>query len=76
MKDVGGVAEKRSLGQTAGRKARWREGRNNALTDDEGHFYSPPPPMSGDINSCWSCSQTDKVPPRWLTGFKCLYFFQ
>ena len=35
MKDVGGLAGTRSLGRTAGRT-------------DEGHFYSPPPPTSGD----------------------------
>ena len=47
MKDVGGAAETRSLGQTAGRT----EGRTDGITDtqtDEGHFYSPPPPTSGD----------------------------
>ena len=47
MKDVGGVAETRSLGRTAG----WTEGRTDGITHtrtDEGHFYSPPPPTSGD----------------------------
>ena len=47
MKDVGGVAETKSLGRTAGRT----EGRTDAITHtrtDEGHFYSPPPPTSGD----------------------------
>ena len=43
MKDVGGVAETRSLGPT--------EGRTDGITHtrmEEGHFYSPPPPTSGD----------------------------
>ena len=44
MKDVGGVAETRFLGRTAG----LTDGRNNAPRADEGHFYSPPPPTSGD----------------------------
>ena len=47
MKDVGGVAETKSLGRTAGRT----EGRTDAITHtrtDEGHFYSPHPPTSGD----------------------------
>ena len=47
MKYVGGVAETRSFGRTAGRT----EGRTDEITHtrtDEGHFYSPPPPMSGD----------------------------
>ena len=39
MKDVRGVAETRSDGMT--------EGRTHTRTD-EGHFYSPPPPTSGD----------------------------
>ena len=34
MKDVGGVAETRSLGWTATRKDRW----NNAHTDERGSF--------------------------------------
>ena len=48
MKDVRGVAETRSLGRTAGRTEGQTDGRNNAHTDGRGHFYSPPPPMSGD----------------------------
>ena len=43
MKDVGGVAEKRSLGPTA-RKT-------DVITHtrtEEGHFYSPHPPTSGE----------------------------
>ena len=46
MKDVGGVAETRSLGRTAGRT----DGVTHTRTD-EGHFYSPPPPTSGDNKS-------------------------
>ena len=49
MKDVGGVRETRSLGRTAKRT----EGRTGGITHtwtDEGHFYSPPPPTSGDNN--------------------------
>ena len=41
MKDVGGVAGTRF--RTDGRT----EGRTDTRTD-EGHFYSPPPPTSGD----------------------------
>ena len=45
MKEVGGVAETRSLGQTAG----WTEGRTDGRikphTDGRGSFYSPPPPL-------------------------------
>ena len=47
MKDGGGVAETRSLRWTDGRT----EGRADDITQtrtDEGHFYSPPPPASGD----------------------------
>ena len=50
MKDVGGVVETRSLGRTAGRT----DGRTNGIMHtwtDEGHFYSPPPPTSGDIEN-------------------------
>ena len=50
-KDVGGVAETRSLGLTAG----WMEGYMKGWMDrimhtqmDEGHFYSPSMPTSGD----------------------------
>ena len=46
MKDVGGVAETRSLGGTDGRP----DGITNTRTD-EGHFYSPPPPTLGDNES-------------------------
>ena len=45
MKDVGGVAETRSLG--------WRDGIMHTGRD-EGHFYSPPPPTSGDKNHQWT----------------------
>ena len=41
MKDVGGVAETRSLGRTDG---------ITHTRADEGHFYSPPLPTSGDKN--------------------------
>ena len=47
MKDVGGVAETRSLGWTEGRADEWMDGIMHTGTD-EGHFYSPPPPTSGD----------------------------
>ena len=43
MRDVEGVAETRSLGRPAGRS----DGITHTRTD-EGHFYSPPPPTSGD----------------------------
>ena len=46
MKDVGGVAETRSLGRMAGRTDRITHTRT-----DEGHFYSPPLPTSGNKNS-------------------------
>ena len=52
MKDVDGVAEKRSVGRTAGQM----EGRTNGITHtrmDKGHFCSPPLPTSGDKN--WDC---------------------
>ena len=39
MKDVRGVAGTRSDGMTDGRTHIWT---------DEGHFYCPPPPTSGD----------------------------
>ena len=45
MKDVGVVAETRSLGRTAG----GTDGITHTRMD-EGHFYSPPPPTSGDKN--------------------------
>ena len=55
MKDVGGVAETRSLGrmarQTEGRTEGWMEGQTERIMHtrtDEGHFYSRPPPTSGD----------------------------
>ena len=44
MKDVGGAAETRSHIRMEGRTDRW----NNAHMDCKGHFYSPPPPVSGD----------------------------
>ena len=54
MKDVRGVAGTSSDGQKDGRK----DGRNDGRTDrrthtrtDEGHFYIPPPPTSGDNKS-------------------------
>ena len=43
MRDVGGVAETRSLGRPGGQT----DGITHTRTD-EGHFYSPPPPTSGD----------------------------
>ena len=51
MKGVGGVAETRSLGRTDGRTDGRPDGRTDGITHtrmDEGHFYSPPPPTSGD----------------------------
>ena len=49
MKDVGGVADTRSLGGTAG----WMEGITHTLTDKD-DFYSPPLPTSVDKNSTTS----------------------
>ena len=46
MKDVG-FAKTRSLGQTAG-KTDIRMDRITHTLTDKGHFYSPPPPTSGD----------------------------
>ena len=38
IKDVGGVAETRSLGRTDGRAGGRKDGRNNAHTDGRGSF--------------------------------------
>ena len=46
MKDVG-IAKTRSLGQTAG-KTDIRMDRITHTLTDKGHFYSAPPPTSGD----------------------------
>ena len=61
MKNVG-VADTRSFGRMDGRKDGRTKGRPEGRTDgrtdgithtwtDEGHFYSPPPPTSGDKNA-------------------------
>ena len=48
MKDVRGVAGTRSDGRRDdGRTGGMTDGRTHTRTD-EGHFYSPPPPTSGD----------------------------
>ena len=47
MKDVRGVEGTRSDGRTDGRNYGRTGGRTHTRTD-EGHFYSPPPPTSGD----------------------------
>ena len=51
MNDIGGVVETSSLGlpagRTAGRTDRRMDGIMHTRTD-EGHFYSTPPPTSGD----------------------------
>ena len=51
MKDAAGVVETSSLGRTDVRMGR----RNNAHTHGRGHFYSPPPPMSGDNMNSMKC---------------------
>ena len=65
MKDVGGVAETRSLGQPA----EWMDRQMDGITHiwwDEGHFYSPPLPTPGDND------YEKKIP---LTGKKKITFF-
>ena len=47
MNDVRGVAGTRSDGRKDGRKDGLTDGRMHKRTD-EGHFYSLPPPTSGD----------------------------
>ena len=54
MKDVGGVAETSSLGRTVGRTEARTEGITHTRTD-ESHFYSSPPPMSGDNKELEMC---------------------
>ena len=60
IKDVGGVAETKSLGRTDG----WMDSRMDGITHirkGEGHFYSPPPPMSGDEKEVGKFSGTDSI---------------
>ena len=49
MKDVRDIAGTRSEGWKDGRKDGRNDGRTHTRTD-EGYFYSPPPPTSGDKN--------------------------